>query len=194
MHSSYAVNHFEDIFKAVISAHQPTVCVELGVLEGFSAIAIARGLKENFDKHGTCGHLDAYDLFEDYPYRHAPMALAEKNIEEAGLKIFVTLHKQDAFTVSELYPPNSVHLLHVDLSNTGETLKEIMQAWDSKLVQGGIILFEGGSEERDGIEWMKKYGTPSIKNELETNPIIQEKYVFGTYFRFPSMTCLLKKR
>lgn len=194
MHSSYSVNNFEAVFKAVVSAAQPTACVELGVLEGYSAISIAKGLKDNYDKHGTLGHLDAYDLFEDYPYRHSSKEQTEKNIKDSGLGDWVSLYKEDAFKVDQLYSPNSVHLLHVDLSNTGETLKKIMWLWDSKLVYGGIILFEGGSEERDNIDWMKKYGTPAIKHELENNETIKEKYVFGTYFRFPSMTYLLKKR
>lgn len=194
MHSSYTVNNFEEIFKAVVSAYQPKTCVELGVLEGYSAIAIGKALKENFEKFGSFGHLDAYDLFEDYPYRHSSLEVTQKNIVLAGLDEFVTLQRHDAFKVHELYNPNSVELLHIDLSNTGAILKDIVESWDSKMVYGGAILFEGGSEERDNIDWMRKYGAPSIKEELESNKMISEKYVFGTYFKFPSLTCLLKKR
>ncbi len=41
---------------------------------------------------------------------------------------------------------------------------------------------------------MKKYESASIKQELETNPIIEKNYVFATYMKFPGLTCLLKKR
>ena|SRR3990167_4643079 len=194
MYSSFQVNNYADVFKAIVSAFQPTVCVELGVLEGYSANAIAKGLKENFDKHGTKGMLDAYDLFEQYPYRHVSMEMTLGNIANSGLSEWVSLQKADAFEVHKRYERHSVSFLHVDLSNTGETVRKIMELWDDRMVYGGIICFEGGSADRDEIEWMKKYNASPLKHEFETNPIIEARYIFGTYFRFPGLTCLLKKR
>lgn len=194
MQSSFVANNYADVFKAIVSAFQPTLCVELGVLEGYSSIAIAEGLKMNFQKGGAGGHLKAYDLFEDYPYCHSTMERVLENYESIGVKDWISLHKAEAFEVHERFDFNSVHLLHVDLSNTGETVRKIMKLWDDRMVLGGIILFEGGSEERDEVEWMRKYDGPSIQEELESNLIIAERYVFGTYFKFPSLTCLLKKR
>ena len=106
----------------------------------------------------------------------------------------MTLYTKNAYSVWEDYQDNSVHFLHVDISNTGDTVRVIMEQWDPKMIQGGIICFEGGTEERDNVEWMKKYGKPSIKAEIENNQIIAEKHVLGTYMRFPGLTCLLKKR
>lgn len=194
MHSSYAQHNYADVFKAVVSASQPTTCVELGCLEGYSTIAIARGLQENFSKGGGRGHLDAHDLFETYQYRHSPMERTKQNIDEAGVGDFVTLHQGNAFQAHELYNEGQVHLLHIDISNTGDVLRTMMKNWDPKMVLGGIILFEGGTEERDQVEWMKKYDMPSIKVALETDPIIEKNYVFGTYMQFPGLTHLLKKR
>lgn len=194
MHSSYIQHNYAAVFKSIVSAFQPIVCVELGVLEGYSTIAIAQGLKENFEKNGARGHLAAHDLFETYQFRNSPIERTRKNIEDAGVGDFVTLYQDNAFYVADDYQPNSVHLLHIDISNNGGTMRSMMEQWDAKMVQGGLILFEGGTEERDNVEWMTKYGFASIKTELETNPIIEEKYVFGTYMRFPGLTCLLKKR
>ncbi len=194
MHSSYTQHNYADVFKAIVSAFQPIKCVEIGTLEGYSAIAIGQGLKENFEKHGAEGHLDAHDLFEEYRYRNAAMATAQKNIDEAGVGRFVTLHQQHADSVSKDYQDGSVNLLHIDISNCGDTVRRMMEAWDPKMIHGGIILFEGGTDERDQVEWMVKYGRQPIKRELETNPIIEAKYVFATYMKFPGLTCLLKKR
>ena len=188
MTSSYDENNYGEVFEAIVDAFEPAVTVELGVLTGYSTRHIARGILQN--KHGI---FDAYDLFEDYPYKHSQYQDI-KNMFNALDYGFVNLHKQDAFTVHEKYPDNTVSLLHVDLSNTGETVQRIMALWDKKMVYGGIILFEGGSEERDGVEWMIKYNKPSIKKELETNQLIKDKYVFGTYLKFPSLTFLLKRR
>ena len=90
MYSSYAINNFAAIFRTVVSAYQPTLCVELGVLEGYSTVAIAQGLKENFEKGGGRGHLSAHDLFEEYRYRRAALDVARANIEAAGVQDFDT--------------------------------------------------------------------------------------------------------
>jgi hypothetical protein len=187
--SSYIKNNYADVFLANVRAFQPVVCVELGVLNGYSTIAIAQGLKEL-----GRGRLDAYDLFEDYEFRHGSRDEVYRRIVEAGVGDHVELNKTDAFMVHHNYRAGEVHLLHVDLSNTGEILARIMETWDEKMVQGGIILFEGGSQERDEVEWIRKYNKTPIKPELEKNKIIEEKYVFGTYLPFPSLTVLLKKR
>ena len=62
-----------------------------------------------------------------------------------------------------LLNPEPFDLMHLDISNTGDT---ILKTYNS-LPEGSIVMFEGGSDERDNIEWMKKYNaTPinSIKN------------------------------
>jgi len=73
-------------------------------------------------------------------------------------------------------------------------VKDIMSLWHKKMAQDSIIIIEGGSEERDNIEWMKKYEMPSIKNEIETNQIIGEFYEHYTHEDFPSMTVLNRVR
>lgn len=189
MKSSYQENNYGEIFTSIVTTYCPAVLVELGVLHGYSTMYIAKGIEQNRN-----GKLDAFDLFEDYPYNHSQFSEVKSLLEEYGYDKFVALHKQDAFKVAHLFAENSVGFLHVDLSNAGDTVKKIMEQWDSKIVQGGIVLFEGGSEERDKVEWMIKYQRPSLKLELETNLIIKDKYIFGTYLLFPSLTVLLKKR
>ena len=189
MRSSYIKNNYADVFKAIVDTYVPRVCVELGVLDGYSAIAIAQGLKKN-----NAGHLDAYDLFDDYPFKHGSMKETQDEIDKAEVSDFVSLKKNDAYKVHEIYGDNSVGLLHVDISNTGETVRKAMENWDKKMALGGVILFEGGTEGRDQEAWMEKYGKEPIKLELESNPIIKSSYVFGTYPKWPGLTMLLKKR
>lgn len=188
MDSSYAQNNYADVFAAIVGAVNPLNPVELGVLNGYSTMAIAKAQKK-------CGRpldiLHAYDLFEDYPYKHSHEAdIREMFKDQDNVKIF----KQDAYTVHNNYPDDYIGFLHVDLSNTGDTVKFIMENWDRKLQRGAVILFEGGTEERDQVEWMVKYGKPSIKKEIETNSVIEKKYVFATYLKYPGLTILLKKR
>ena len=191
MRSSYLENSFGDVFYSIVTAFRPLTCIELGVLDGYSTMHIARGIKENV-KFGVNGHLDAYDLFEDYEFKHGDMEEVKKNLGD--LNQFVTLVKGDAFEAYKKYVDNSVYLLHIDLSNDGEIIKKAMRDWDSKMVIGGSILLEGGNEERDSIDWMKKYNKTPIIPELENNEIIKRNYVFGVYLKFPGVAHLLKKR
>lgn len=176
----------------MIRGYKPHLAVELGVLHGYSTLAILEGMKANCH-----GELHSYDLFEDYPFNHGSMEEVRARIEAAGYPccgVNYQLRKMDAFMVHELYPENSVGFLHVDLSNDGDIVRRIMELWDPKMVYGGIICFEGGTEERDRVEWMVKYGNAAMKPELEKNKIIEDKYVMGTYLEFPGLTVLLKKR
>lgn len=186
MKSSYEINNFGDVFYSCVTAYKPKNIVELGVLHGYSTHHIFRGIQYN-----GFGHLNAYDLFEDYPYNHERQAVMEdffKNDKN------VSLHKRDAFEVYKEYSPSSVDMLHVDISNNGDIFNRIIEQWDDRMVQGGVILFEGGSEERDNVDWMSRYNKPKIRPAMETNETVLKKYVFGTYEKFPSLTVLLKKR
>ena len=186
MKSSYKENNYQEVFAAIIAAFCPLRCVELGVLHGYSTFAIGAALK----RLGR-GELHAFDLFDDYEFNHS----REEDVRMMFNKCDnVHIFKHDAFTVHDRYEDRCVDLLHVDLSNSGDTVKMIMERWDRKMVHGGIILFEGGTEERDNVEWMTKYAKPPIKPELETNQIIADNYIFGTYLKFPGLTMLLKKR
>ena len=187
--SSYKKNNYGDIFSSIIRGAKPRQCVELGVLHAYSTIYIARGLKQN-----GFGILDAYDLFEGYEYNRSNYGDVVSLINDLKIDDIVKVNKGDAFKAHENYTPGAVEFLHVDLSNTGDILKFIMEAWDPKLTRGSVIAFEGGSQERDEVDWMVRYNKSSIKHELENNEIIKEKYVFGTYLAFPSLTVLLKKR
>ena len=104
MKSSYIEEHYDEVFFALIEAFRPMKCVELGILHGFSTIHIAKGLKHNFEMkyHGqTKGHLDSYDLFDDYEYEHGELKEVQKHLEMGGYEEFVTVHKGDAYKVWE---------------------------------------------------------------------------------------------
>jgi len=189
MYSSYKENNFgEKIYETVLKS-PPLKAVELGVLEGFSTIAIARALY----KVGV-GHLDAYDIWEDYKYRHSTQKEVQETIYKCGLSEFITLYKQDAYTVHENYKDGEVDFLHIDISNDGDVFNTMLKNWDSKISHRGLILFEGGSEERDKIEWMVKYNKKPIRPEINRNHLIKEKYIYEIHNTFPSLTIMKKNK
>lgn len=191
--SSYAKNNFGPIFKNTIISFKPHVCVELGVLNGYSTFWTAFGLKHNHLIHFHRGHLHCYDLWEDYAFSHGDKKEVENLLEKNKVSEYVTLNHGNAFDIHSKWGNKSLGFLHVDISNDGETVKQIMENWHPKLSMGGLILFEGGSEERDKIEWMKKYNKKSIRKEINENKIINLFYQYGTYNKFPSLTIMVKK-
>ena len=192
MNSSYIRNNYGEIFKRTVEIFLPHKCVELGVLDGYSTLHIAKGARNAKELSAHPMHLNAYDLWEDYPYNHGNMDDVEHMLQEHKVNQFVTLHKRDAFTVHEDYDDHSVCFLHVDLSNDGEVLRKIVERWDDKLSFGGLLLFEGGSEERDNVAWMQKYNKAPIKDEIESNVALNEKYIYATYNAFPSLSIFRK--
>lgn len=193
MRSSYIQNNFGEKFEMIVRACRPLLTVELGVLDGYSLLAMGKGAAFNLEHFNMTCCIDAYDLFDDYQFKHGNQEEVQKLINEKGYQKFITLTKANAYEVHTKYPDRSIYLLHVDISNTGETVRKIMENWNQKMVHNGIILFEGGSVERDNIEWMLKYNMPSIRKEINTNSIIDKFYVVGCYEKFPSLTFLYKK-
>lgn len=187
MKSSYSKNNFGEVIYNTVLAFPPAIAVELGVLEGFSTVAIARALSDL-----ESGHLFSYDLWENYPYNHSTMKFVQLKINEFKLSKFVTLKKKDAYLVSEDYADDSVELLHIDISNDGDVLNRMLELWTPKIRNRGIILFEGGSEERDNVDWMIKYNKKPILPEMNKNKILNENYIYGTYQMFPSLTIMKK--
>lgn len=186
MRTSYKQNDFGEIFYRLVRSYKPETVVELGILDGYSTLHIAKGIQMN-----DSGRLWGYDLWDDYDYKHGDMEQVYEMLREEGVSSYVTLMKGDAFEVHEEWADEYIDFLHVDISNDGKVIREIMELWHPKV--SGIIVFEGGSEERDNVEWMDLYDKESIVEELRTNKLINDNYVYYTYKEFPSMTIMFRR-
>lgn len=205
MRSSYIENNYGKLIEEYIVAWQPSNFVELGILDGYSTLHIANGIKRlSFLRKWNPPKLQAYDLFDDYQFKHGRKEEVEKLLKDNNVNEHVDIIKGDAYKVHENYENvaydsrgeqlnRGIEFLHIDISNTGNIIKDLINLWHPKIGWRCIILIEGGSEERDNVEWMKKFNMSSIKKELDTNPIISKYYIQGTYYKYPSMTVLLRK-
>ena len=197
--SSYRENNFGEILQQYVLTWKPVSFVELGVLDGYSTLFIAQGVKQNQKMHNINAKLDAYDLFDDYAFKHGNQESVNMMLKEHGVGDYVNLIKGNAYEVYSRYPnmiPNEVkgiEFLHIDISNTGKVIHDLMELWHPKIGWRGVVAIEGGSDERDNVEWMKKYNMPSIKVELSTSELISKYYFIATYFKFPSLTILIRK-
>jgi hypothetical protein len=192
MRSSYIKNDFGSVFRALILSHKPKLAVECGVLDGYSTFHIAHAIRFNRITRGIKCPFFAYDLWEEYDYKHGDFVEVENMLEEQGLSDYCNLTEGNAYKVYEIFEDNSIDFLHVDISNNGETFLDMLSLWGRKISNDGIVVFEGGSEERDEVEWMKKYMFTPIRNVLD-DPILYENWYYQVLHPFPSMTLLWKK-
>lgn len=180
-YSSYEKNNYGELFYSLVRIYQPRKVVELGTKAGYSAYHIARGLRANGK-----GYLHCYDLWEKYPFHSVPKSIAEKNLKK--FKDIVSFTLQDAIGVEKKY--KTVDILHIDVSNEGDILDKIIPHWIDKVHQ--LIIIEGGSGERDKLEWVVKYKKIPIKKWLEDFARKRGDIEYFTIEPFPSVTIMRK--
>lgn len=183
VHSTYKDHGYGHFFYALARAIRPRCCVELGVLQGFSLLAVAAALRDN----GT-GSIRGVDLFEDYPYRHAQHADVENHIKACGLENWSKITKADAFLAHGGH--NDLDYLHVDLSNDGDTYRSVFRHWAGKVRQA--ILMEGGSADRDQVEWMVKYGKTPIVPAIDEIRRAHPDWTIVVLEPYPSLTVAVR--
>ena len=188
MRSSYMENNYGSVLKALVFAHKPKISVECGILDGYSLVNIGEALKFNGD-----GILLAYDLWDFYDYKHGDYNKVANIILENNIEEYVNLYKGDAFEVYKIFSNKSINLLHMDISNHGEILINTLEKWGPKISDDGIIVFEGGSIDRDNVEWMKKYNFRPITDVLYNESIVYDNWNFYVLEPFPSITLFCRK-
>jgi len=179
-YSSYEKNNYGELFYSLMRIYRPKKVVELGTKAGYSAYHIARGLRDN-----RKGKLDCYDLWEKYEFNTVPKSTAINNLAE--FKDLVSFNERDAIEVYKKY--NKIDILHVDISNDGKILENIIPYWIDKVRQ--VILIEGGSPERDNFHWMIKYKKEPIMSWLK-GFADRGGIEYFTINPFPSITIIQK--
>jgi predicted O-methyltransferase YrrM len=178
--SSYGENNLGSVLHNLVMDHHPKHIVEFGVFHGYSTIHMALALQ----RLGR-GTINGYDLWDKYPFRHVAEDDAWDNIVKFGVDDVVKLDQVDFF--EWLKNPEPFDMLHLDISNNGDTIERALTALQPQIEAGAIVVFEGGSVERDNCEWMKKYNMPPI------NPL-QEKFNFTILDdKFPSISLVEHK-
>ena len=181
MISSYNNNiNFGDLLSTITFINQPKTIVEIGILEGYSLTKFI----ENSSPHTK---IHAYDIFDDFNGNHADK---EKIVQKFSRHSNVNINYGDFYEVSELYSNNSIDILHIDIANNGDTYEYMFQKYINKLKNDGIIIMEGGSNDRDNIEWMIKYNKPKIQPVLNKYKKIYDIHTIGV---IPSITIITKK-
>ncbi len=184
MRSSYRNNQYGALFEALILIHRPKIVVECGILDGYSLLHMAVAASVSDTK------IYAFDLFEDYQFKHGKKEEVEDiiaTIPSANVEVV----KEDALKAYARFEDESVGFLHVDISNDGDMLRKALDVWHPKIAKDGILVFEGGSEERDKVEWMVNHRKKPIS--YFKSACLTDNYEFVTLTPFPSLTVCRKK-
>jgi predicted O-methyltransferase YrrM len=156
--SSYKKNNLGNTLYNLILEKKPNVIIEFGCLYGYSTIAMAMALRDL-----GRGKVISYDLWDKYEYKHSNLNITSFNIDKYGLSNFVEFRDRDFWDwLKEGGEP--FDMLHLDISNTGETIQMAYESLQQQINKGSILVFEGGSEQRDQEEWMVKYNKLPFNN------------------------------
>jgi len=154
--SSYSKNNLGKTLYETILELKPLKVIEFGCLYGYSTVSIALALKQL-----GRGKIYCYDLWESYEYKHTTLEETKRNLENHDLSEYVEFKHQDYY--EWLREPEPFDLLHLDISNTGDTIAKTYEA----VPNGSTVIFEGGSKQRDDVEWMKTYKYTPINSVKE---------------------------
>jgi predicted O-methyltransferase YrrM len=144
------------IYDHVINT-EPQIVYDFGVLNGYSTISIAQALRDL----GGNRKVYACDLFDDYKFKHSNRSILEKNIRDRALEKYITVVHIDLFEWLKL--ECSFDMMHVDISNTGDIIEKVFLSTELQRKQGANIIFEGGTVDRDWVEWMFLYKKEPIQ-------------------------------
>lgn len=188
--SSYVANGYGLLFYTLTRLYRPKIAVELGSLAGYSGLHIAAAMRDN----AVPGHhLSLVDLWEGYAFRRCSLTDIQNNFRRDGLLDqnwrWINFMQMNASDAAKLFRDKTVDLLHIDISNDGIKLAETFSAWTPKLADGAVVIVEGGSFERDHVEWMTEYAKAPIQSWLET----MTDWHQWTLEPFPSVTLMRKK-
>lgn len=170
--SSYYDNDLGRTLYEQVRLLKPEYVVDFGVLNGYSTVCLALACKDNGK-----GRVKVYDLFDKYEYSKSNLQTLINNLKLYDVLDFVDIEEANFFDWSK--NPEHFDLLHVDISNTGDIL-DIMA---DRLFDKGLVLFEGGSEQRDKVGWMYKFNKKPINKSRAKFEVINSN--------FPSLSKLI---
>lgn len=166
--SSYRIHDLGRVLYDIVLELKPKKIVEFGTLHGYSAIAMAMALHKLKD-----GHIISYDLWDKYEYydknHHGSKGQVQDDIDKYKLTEYITLADGDFKNcIAEPFD-----LLHVDINNDGKVIQDL--AFKTRHKEG-LVIFEGGSRERDLVPWMQKYNRPPMQSCGVKYEVIDERY------------------
>ena len=150
-----------------INQLKPKKVIELGPATGATTITMAQSLKDNIGNTPPiyAGHINSYDIWDDKYW--ATQENCQKQINEWGVQEFVTLKHMDFYDWIETN--EEFDFLYMDIDNDGDKILKLYESVKPQIETGSIVLFEGGSEERDKYVDENVTKMNDVKDKLDYN-------------------------
>jgi predicted O-methyltransferase YrrM len=178
MNSSYKNSlTYKDIISYITWDISPTAIVEIGILDGYSLDTFVNSADNNCKIH-------AYDIFDEFIGNAADKDKLQHRFNEHEN---VNIEYGDFFKLNDKIRDDSIDILHIDIANNGDIYEYVFQNYVQKIKKGGVIILEGGSNDRDRVEWMNKYNKPMIQPVLEK---YKNDFKIKTTGSIPSITVI----
>ena len=152
--SSYKTNSYDKVFQSICFALNPKKIVEFGILEGYSL--------DCFVEYAKNALIEANDLFDDFPYNAADYGFVTNKYKNNPN---ISINKKNFYDSVDDYEDDSIDILHIDIANNGDVFEFAINNYLPKV--RGMMILEGGSADRDSVEWMVKYQKPMIQPILQ---------------------------
>ena len=174
--SSYLNNvNYGDVIECITFLQNPKKIVEIGILDGFSLLTFAKTASPACD-------ISAYDIFNKFNGNHANY---DDCTEKFKMYKNVSIKDGDYYKIYNDIEDSSIDILHIDIANNGDVFQFAFDNYMPKITNDGIIILEGGSIERDNVQWMHKYNKPPILPIILKNSRYLNIKTIGT---MPSIT------
>lgn len=183
LESSYKQNDYGKVLYDAVIETQARRIAEIGCYQGYSTIHLAAALN---DRNDDQAEMEVYDAWSWYKYRHCDKRFTIDNLKRAGLDHLCTFTQSFALDAPN-YMVGSYDLIHVDIFNTGDTFEWATHLFSKYIPRGGLLIMEGGAEERDRVDWMVQFDKPKV------NPLIErgfEGWDVAVLYHYPSMTIM----
>lgn len=163
------------ILYSMVLQLKPKTIIEYGTEHGKTAIVMALALKELYETTGHLGKVYTYDTFEIQSkgeigscpsYQTATHYI---NSYPVDIKNFIEVSQGDFFKFNR-NENKSFDLLYFDIDNDGSKLLEMYEGCKHLIKDGAVVMFEGGSNTRDNVGWMKDLNKITMNSVMDKVP------------------------
>ena len=183
MKSSYKENRYNNVFKALAFCIKPKRIVEFGILEAYSLVSWIESTDNDTQ-------IEAYDIFEDFPYNGASYPDITERFSDYQN---VAIKRGDFFGTEKQFKNGEIDILHIDIANNGATYQYAIDHYMQKVAPTGVCILEGGSTARDNVYWMQEFDKPPIQDVI-CDKKNQQKYNILVLEDYPSITLITHKQ
>ena len=125
----------------IIKTIKPNKIIEFGPGKGTTTITMAQALKEN----NINGKINSYDIWNDRYWGDYEKTLQE--FQKWGVDDYINLEEKDYYKWEKT--GEEFDFLYFDIDNDGDKILDLYEKTKHKIEEGSVIMFEGGSVERD---------------------------------------------